>query len=142
MIHQQSLVASLPFLVTLNIYRGLTDQDYPLNGFYHAELAGIAEYCFKRSKRSKSSRRATSPKFSLLCIGQQNKYADSGKLWTPPENPRQCYVRRNGPYDVHASRFSEGAGSTQRVRAISPQDARYLVGQSNIIDLDFFQFME
>lgn len=139
--HQQSLVTSLPFLVTLNIYRGLTENDIPLNGFYHAELAAIAEHCFKRSKRSKSSRRATPPKFSLLCIGQENKYADSGKIFTPPDSPRQCYVRRKGPYDVHASRSYENARS-QRVRAISPQDARYLVGQSNIIDLDFFQFME
>lgn len=141
MIHQQSLVNSLPCLVTLNIYRGLTDNDYPFNGFYHAELAAIADHCFKRSRRSKSSSRANPPKFSLLCIGQENKYADSGKISTTPDNPRQCYVRRNGPYDVHASRSYENTRS-QRVRAISPQDARYLVGQSNIIDLDFFQFME
>lgn len=135
-------MTSLPCLVTLNIYRGMTSNDYPFNGYYHAELASIAEHCFKRSKRSKSWRRATPPKFSLLCIGQENKYVDSGKINTTGDNPRQCYVRRKGPYDVHSSRSHEDSTKSRSVRAISPQDARYLVGQSNIIDLDFFQFME
>lgn len=141
-IQQQSLVTSLPGLVTLNIYRGLTDNDYPFNGYYHAELASIAEYCFMKSKHSQSSPLPTPPKFSLLCIGQENRYVDSGKISTTGNNPRQCYVRRKGPYDVHSSRHYENTTRSQTVKAISPQDARYLVGQSNIIDLDFFQFME
>lgn len=78
----------------------------------------------------------------LLCFGQQNKYADSEKLWHLPDLPRQCFVRRNGPYDVHASRSNEDAVPTEGVRIISPHEARYLVGKSDIINFDFFQFTE
>lgn len=133
-------MSKLPSLVTLNIYHGLDINDIP-HGVFRSEFVDVAESCFKRAERE-NSYRLTLPKFSLLCFGQENKYADSGKLWTLSDLPRQCFVRRKGRYDVHASRSNEDAGSTQTVRVISPQDARYLVGKSDIIDFDFFQFME